>query len=162
MTSNEGIEFSGIYDEATSESSRMGPLSQLLLYSKSMQLELRERQLSEDDELMFAMAAIALFNESLAKIDEPDALIFYMQRVFKSSRFSDDGMADLSGEHQVIGHPVRFIYRRIRNLPTYSIVTEQTELYSYNRPTPGLYSPREELVLPVKAIDSVRRDVPLE
>jgi hypothetical protein len=161
MENNEGIEFATIYEEATSESHRMGPLSTLLDYSKSMQLELRERQLSEDDELMFAMAAVAMFNESLAQLDEPDALVFYMQRVFKSSKFAPDGIADLSGEHQVIGHPARFIYRRIRNLPTYSIVTSDTELYSYDRPTPGLYSAREDLVLPVKAIDSVRRDIQL-
>lgn len=159
MVNHENMEFTDIYDRVVSEADNFGPLSHILKLAKSMQQELRERPLSEDDEMIFAMGAIAMFNELLDQSDESDMVVFYMQRVFKHSKFAEDGMADLSGEHQAIGHPRRFIYRRIRNLPTYSVVAQETELYSYDRPTPSLYSPREELVLPVKAIDSVRRDI---
>lgn len=155
------IEYTDIEREATSEFGQIGPLNEIIRYSKAMQMELRERKFSEDDEMLVAMGAIAMFNESIAKLDEPHALIFYMQRVFKPVQFSPDGMGDLRGEHQVVCHINRFVYRRIRNLPTYALLAEETELYSYDRPTPSLYRPREQLVLPVKAIDIVRRDVNL-
>ena len=159
MTERKNVEFTDIYTEATSDLDNFGPLSHVLKIAKSLQQELRERELSEDDEMIFAMGAVAMFNEHLQYVDSQDQFRFWMQRVFMPAKYAPDGMMDLRGEHQAAGRAERFVYRRIRSLPTYAIVLSESDLYSYDRPTPSEYSARNQLILPVKSIDIARHRV---
>ncbi|HUO61962.1 MAG TPA: hypothetical protein VMT96_00735 [Candidatus Bathyarchaeia archaeon] len=152
-------EFAEIYTESTSELDNFGPMSHVIKMAKSMQHELRERQLSEDDEMIFAIGAVALFNDYLERMDDPHQFRFWMQRVFMPAKYAPDGLIDLSGEHQAAGHASRFIYRRILELPTYAVVLEDSDLYSYDRPIPSVYTSGNRLILPVKSIDMTRNRV---
>lgn len=156
MTDRDNPSFSDIYDEATTDLDNFGPMSRVLKLAKSMQQELRERRLGEDDEMIFAMGAVAIFNDQLKGLDDPHQFRFWMQRVFMPAKFAQDGLADLSGEHQAAGEAERFVYRRIRGLPTYAILLHESDLFSYDRPTPGMYHEGNQLVLPVKSIDIAR------
>ncbi len=156
MANREGIEFTDIYTEATSSLDDFGPISHVIKMAKSMQHELRERRLAEDEEMIFAMGAVAMFNAHLKNLEDPHQFRFWMQRVFMPVKYAPDGVADLSGEHQAAGEADRFVYRQIRGLPTYAILLEDSDLFSYDRPTPGMYSEGNQLILPVKSIDMTR------